>query len=577
MRFLSCFIVSITLLCSPACGQLAAPSPAVKKPPVKNAGIQAVKTDWREALTRNASAPVKIVEFFDYQCPFCASTIPALHEALKNNASQVQLILKHNPLSIHPDSMLAHQAALAAGEQGRFWEMHDLLFAHQRKVKLPDLLEYARQLHLNVPLFQKRLESGYYKTAVEQDIAMAEAVGVEGTPTFFINGQKLTGAQPVERLQSMISGGPDSEVAKADVSSLNLTGSPVRGQSGAPITVIEFSDLQCPFCARVVPTMQEVLKQYPTQVKWVFKNYPLDFHLDSPLAHQAVLAAGEQGKFWEMHDLVFGDQSAIKRDDLLQKARSLNLDMTRFTADLDSERIKRQVENDKREGASLGVSGTPAFFINGKEYSGAMPLEQFKVIINNELAGAPVPPRTSSPETVAKVQPDPEISLGPESAPITLVWFSDLQSNLTLKATLLVRQIMSEHPGKVRVIFKNRPLESHPDAMMLHEAVMAANAQGKFWEMHDLIIAAPQKTAKQDLIAYAQRIGLDVKRFTSELEANKYHSSILKDLEEARRRAVLGTPVFFLNSTRIDGLQPQKAFEELITTKLAQPVQVGSR
>jgi protein-disulfide isomerase len=452
--------------------------------------------------------------------------------------------------------------------------MHDLLFAHQHNVKLPDLLGYARQLHLNMPLFQKRLESGYYKAAIEQDLAMAEAVGVEGTPTFFINGEKLIGAQSAERLQGMIAGKPGPEVANADVSSLNLANSPVRGASVAPVTIIEFSDLQCPFCARVVPTIQQVLEQYPSEVKWIFKNYPLDFHTDSPLAHQAVLAAGEQGKFWEMHDLVFAGQPAIKRDDLLQKARSLNLDMARFTADLDSEKIKRQIENDKREGAALGVSGTPSFFINGKEYSGAMPLEQFKAIINGELA---LKPAQAALGTVAKVQADPEVSLGPASAPVTLVWFSDLQSNLTVKATLLIRQIMKDHPGKVRLVFKNRPLDSHPDSMLLHEAAMAANAQGKFWEMHDLIIAAPQKTAKQDLIAYAQRIGLDVKRFESELDSNKYRPSVMKDLDEAKRRAVLGTPVFFLNTTRIDGLQPQKAFEELITAQPPQPVQVGSR
>src|SRR5947209_2061664 len=284
VRFVTCFIISMALLCSsPAYSQLTAAPSGAQKGPSKTADTKPVKVkpDWREELTRNVGAPVQIVEFFDYQCPFCATTIPALHEALKNNSGQVQLILKHNPLSIHPDSMLAHQAALAAGEQGKFWEMHDLLFAHPRKVKLPDLLEYARQIHLNMPLFQRRLESGYYKAAVEQDLALAEAVGVEGTPTFFINGQKLTGAQSAERLQSMIVGRPDTQAAKADVSSLTLANAPVRGAAGAPVTIIEFSDLQCPFCARVVPTLQQLMEQYPAGVKWVFKNYPLDFHADS--------------------------------------------------------------------------------------------------------------------------------------------------------------------------------------------------------------------------------------------------------------------------------------------------------
>jgi protein-disulfide isomerase len=573
VHFLISFILSITFLYSdPASCQVLSLG-VEKAATVKKASASEAQSalDWREKLARNAKAPVNVTEFFDYQCPFCASTLSALKDALKNNAGRVQLILKHTPLPIHPDSMLAHQAALAAGEQGRFWEMHDLLFAHQRRLKLPDLLEYARQLHLNMPLFQSRLQSQYYKAAVERDIAEANALGVDGTPTFFINGRKLIGAQSAQRLESMISGKTRPEEVGTDISRLDLTDAPVRGAAGAPVTIIEFSDLQCPFCARVAPTLQQLLAEYPDKIKWVFKSFPLDFHLDSPLAHQAVLAAGEQGKFWEMHDLVFAGQSSIKRDDLLQKARRLNLDMARFMADLDSEKIKRRVETDKREGAALGLYSTPTFFINSKQYSGAMPLQQFEAIIKRELALAPTPPSATTGVN------DAEISVGPPDAPITLLWFSDLQSNLTLRATLVLRQIMKSHPGKVRLVFKNRPLESHPGAMLLHQASMAANAQGKFWEMHDLIIADPRKTAKQDLIGYARRIGLDVKRFESDLETNKYRPAVLRDLEEARRRAVLGTPVFFLNGTRIDGIQPQNVFDELIAAQSTQMAHSGPR
>lgn len=577
MRFLTSCILAITFLYAhPVSGQTS--RSGLKKasmPKVPDAHAARSTPDWRENLAQNFAAPVKVVEFFDYQCPFCASTIPGLEEALKNNSGRVQLILKHAPLSIHPDSMLAHQAALAAGEQGKFWKMHDLLFAHQHRLKLPDLLEYARQLHMNMPLFQNRLESGYYRVAVERDMALADALGVEGTPTFFINGQKLTGTQTAARLEEMISETKDPGETKADPSYLDLKDAPVRGPASAPVTIVEFSDLQCPFCAHVAPILEQLLAKYPGEIKWVFKNYPLDFHLDSPLAHQAVLAAGEQGKFWEMHDLVFAGQSFIKRDDLIQKARNLNLDMTRFTNDLDSEKIKHHIESDKSEGAALGISGTPAFFINGKEYSGAMPLEQFESIINSELTAASAAKMPPPVNNVPALKSEAEVSLGPADAPITLIWFSDLQSNLALKATLLVRQIMKRHPDKLRLVFKNRPLESHPDAMLLHDAVMAAHAQGKFWEMHDLIIADRRKIERQDLIAYARRIGLDIERFKADLDTGKYDPLVLRDLAEARRRAVLGTPVFFLNGARIDGIQPQKLFEEVIATQSAQVAHAG--
>ena len=540
-------------------------------------GKGAAEKDWREEFVNNSKARVTIVEFFDYQCPFCLKTNPAVEEAIKRYPGKVRLVLKDLPLSIHPDSALAHQAALAAGEQGRFWEMHDLLFANHNKIKLPDLVLYAQQLHLDVQRFQKALESGRFRQVIDDDAAMARGLGITATPTFFINGQQLIGQQSVEKLNAAIDAAlnPGSSAIAAapgtvSIDKLNLSRAPVRGPEQAPVTIIEFSDLQCPFCARVTPTLRELMKQYPDQVRWVFKSFPLGFHADSPLAHAAALAAERQGKFWEMHDLIFANQRNLKRDNLLTEARSLNLDMDRFTSDLDSADVKQQLETDKKEGEGLGVNGTPAFFINGKSFSGAMPMEQFQAAINNALLalGKPAVP-VSSPAESAAVRKEPEVSFGSADSPITLSWFSDLQSGLSPKATLLVRKLIDSHPGQIRLVFKNRPLEIHPGAMLLHEAAMAANAQGKFWQMHDLIIANPQKTTRQDMLAYAKRIGLDADLFQRDLDSEKYRPLIEADLQEAQRRAVLGAPVFFLNSARVDGLQNEKLYTDIIQDQLA--------
>jgi protein-disulfide isomerase len=537
----------------------------------------AAEKDWREEVVNNSKARVTIVEFFDYQCPFCLKTNPAVEEAIKHYPGNVRLILKNLPLSIHPDSALAHQAALAAGEQGRFWEMHDLLFANHSHIKLPDLVLYAQQLHLDVPRFQKALKNGRFRQVIDDDAAMARGLGITATPTFFINGQQLIGQQSAEKLDATIDEALNpgrSATAAADntvtIDKLNLSHAPVRGQEQAPVTIIEFSDLQCPFCARVTPTLQELMKQYPDQVRWVFKSFPLGFHADSPLAHAAALAAQRQGKFWEMHDLIFANQRNLKRDNLLVEARSLNLDMDRFAVDLDSADVKQQLEADKEEGEGLGVNATPAFFINGKSFSGAMPIEQFQAAINNALlaVGKPAMP-VRSPAESAAIRKELEISFGSNDSPITLSWFSDLQSGLSPKAALLVHKLMNSHPGQIRLVFKNRPLEIHPGAMLLHEAVMAANAQGKFWQMHDLIIANPQKATRQDMLTYAKRIGLDADLFQRDLDSEKYRPLIEADLQEAQRRAVLGTPVFFLNSARVDGLQNEKLYTDIIQDQLA--------
>lgn len=538
---------------------------------------RAAEKDWREEVVNNSKARVTIVEFFDYQCPFCLKTNPAVEEAIKHYPGNVRLVLKNLPLPIHPDSALAHQAALAAGEQGRFWEMHDLLLANHSHIKLPDLVLYAQQLHLDVPRFQKALESGRFRQVIDDDAAMARGLGITATPTFFINGQQLIGQQSAEKLDAAIdealNPGRSATAAAGNtvtIDKLNLSRAPVRGQEQAPVTIIEFSDLQCPFCARVTPTLQELMKQYPDQVRWVFKSFPLGFHADSPLAHAAALAAQRQGKFWEMHDLIFANQRNLKRDNLLVEARSLNLDMDRFTVDLDSADVKQQLEADKKEGEGLGVNGTPAFFINGKSFSGAMPIEQFQAAINNALlaVGKPAMP-VRSPAESAAIRKELEISFGSNDSPITLSWFSDLQSGLSPKAALLVRKLMDSHPGQIRLVFKNRPLEIHPGAMLLHEAVMAANAQGKFWQMHDLIIANPQKATRQDMLTYAKRIGLDADLFQRDLDSAKYRPLIEADLQEAQRRAVLGTPVFFLNSARVDGLQNEKLYTDIIQDQLA--------
>jgi protein-disulfide isomerase len=579
--FMAILVCLMLVVARPVNGQ-SAKSPSSKaqadlRSSAASVGLAKPENDWREQVSRNASAPVTIIEFFDYQCPFCLNTNPALTEAIKNHPGKVRLMLKHLPLPIHPDSALAHQAALAAGEQGRFWEMHDLLFANQGKLKLTDLLHYAQQLHLDVPTFQKALQSGRFRHVIDDDGAVARGLGISSTPTFFINGQSFIGQLSADRLNAAIDEAlnPAASATVAapgtvSVANLDLSRAPVRGQPQAAVTIIEFSDLQCPFCASVTPTLRELMEQYPDQVRWVFKNFPLDFHADSPLAHAAALAAERQGKFWEMHDLIFANQRNLKRDNLLAEARSLNLDMDRFTADLDSADIRKQLEADKKEGQGLGVNGTPSFFMNGKPLSGAMPIEQFQAAINNELAalGKPAVPLAASAQS-ATIRKEPEISFGSPDSPITLAWFSDLQSGLSPKAALLVHKLIDSHPGQIRLVFKNRPLEIHPGAMLLHEAAMAANAQGKFWQMHDLIIANPQKDSRQDMLAYAKRIGLDADRFQKELDSEKYRSLIEADLQEAQRRAVLGAPVFFLNSARVDGLQNEKLYKEIIEDQLA--------
>jgi protein-disulfide isomerase len=129
------------------------------------------------------------------------------------------------------------------------------------------------------------------------------------------------------------------------------------------------------------------MANYAGKVRLVFRNFPLPFHSKAPKAAEAGLCANEQGKFWEMHDQMFGNQQALSPDDLKASAKKLGLDSAKFDSCLDSSKYAAQVKKDAEAGKEAGVSGTPAFFINGRMISGAQPFEKFKEIIDQELAG----------------------------------------------------------------------------------------------------------------------------------------------------------------------------------------------
>jgi protein-disulfide isomerase len=160
---------------------------------------------------------------------------------------------------------------------------------------------------------------------------------------------------------------------------------PSRGKADAKITIVTFSDFQCPFCSRVVPTLDKVMKEYEGKVRVVFRHYPLNFHPMAPKAAEAGACAADQGKFWEMHDKMFSDQAKLTVPDLKASAMSIGLDQAKFDACLDGGGKKALVDADQKAGEAAGVNGTPAFFVNGVFINGAVPFEQFKEAIDREL------------------------------------------------------------------------------------------------------------------------------------------------------------------------------------------------
>ncbi len=179
---------------------------------------------------------------------------------------------------------------------------------------------------------------------------------------------------------------------------------PVRGPADAPVTIVEFSDFQCPFCARVQTTLHRIMEAYPAQVRIVFKNMPGQRHDRAKPAAEAAMCAGRQGKFWEMHDWLYAHQAKLDDASLEAEAKALGLDMDAFTSCTSKHQTRAQVEAGLKEARELGLNGTPIFFVNGRMIRGAQPFEVFDEAIRSELKrlGIAAPPKAPAGREASK-------------------------------------------------------------------------------------------------------------------------------------------------------------------------------
>ena len=163
---------------------------------------------------------------------------------------------------------------------------------------------------------------------------------------------------------------------------------PSRGAASAPVTIVEFGDFQCPFCRAAENSLEEVRQKYGDQIRVVYMDFPLSFHSHAMDAARAARCAADQDKFWPFHDALFLDQKKLEPNDLKQTAAKLGLDSNKFNSCFASDKHDASIRKDIAEGNKLGVTGTPTFFINGRELMGAQPPEKFNEVIDEELARA---------------------------------------------------------------------------------------------------------------------------------------------------------------------------------------------
>jgi protein-disulfide isomerase len=378
------------------------------------------------------NALVTIIEFSDFQCPFCSRVEPSLKAVREKYGDKVRLVWKNEPLPFHPAAGPAAEAAMEVraekGDKG-FWDVHDKFFASQKdlmngkEANVDGIVKIATDAGGSADKVKAAIAGQTHKKEIDADNDLAQDFQASGTPHFFVNGRRLVGAQPVEKFEKII----DEEIKKAqdliskgtkpsdvydalikdgkgvpppemkDVPASLPANDPARGNLSGKVTIHEWSDFQCPFCGRVEPAVQSVMKDYGDRIKFVWHDLPLPMHADAPLAAQAGREAFKQkgpGAFWAIHDKMFSNQQKIKRDDLDGYAKELNLDMDKWKAALDGSTHTSEIEADKTAAGSDSISGTPAFLITpngakqGYYISGAQDYSKFKKLIDRALAEA---------------------------------------------------------------------------------------------------------------------------------------------------------------------------------------------
>lgn len=329
-------------------------------------------------------APVTVDVFSDFQCPYCGQFARPVRELQSKGVEGFQTkVAFHNfPLSFHPYAQLAHQAALAAGEQGKFWEMHDLLFANQSALQRDNLLQYAKKLGLDMDRFRKDLDSDRIKQVIERDKAEGAKRGVSGTPTFFVNGKTYSGTKSYEQLKQLVQGEQKRMWSLTEITDKQMS----KGPPDAPVTLEFFADLESPVTRPANAVIADLMARYPAAVRLQFRNFPLAFHPQAGLAHEAAMDAARQGRFWEFENFILDHQDSLREQDLVAYAAQLGLDDKKFAETMRQRRYSGRVDADLEDGARRGLRGSPVIFVNSKRIDGVPSLAQLTEYVEAELA-----------------------------------------------------------------------------------------------------------------------------------------------------------------------------------------------
>lgn len=395
-----------------------------------------------EELARGGETPlVTVVLYTDYACPPCGRTWSVMDNLLEDYGQDLRVVFRSYTVPGFGKGEEAVEAAFAAGQQGKFWEMHAELFKHVGAFDRPTLRKHAQSIGLDVPKFMDDLDTGAHSGTRMRHRREAKRLGVIGLPVAFVNGLYMAGYaeeatwhaildQEIARSTELLATGTpraelyDKVMASASTKRVStpkgaeklrkelaakqkLTNPPANlvaptydarysiapgesaplGPDTAPVQVVELLDFQCPYCRKAHEELLGLREKHGDEVQFVVRHVPLEIHTTAKGAAKASVAAGKQGKFWPYHDAIFAHEGGLDRDAFIKFATELGLDGEQFKADLDSTAVAQAVDDDLRIALRLGVVATPGFFINGRYVSGFRP-GRLGGVIQEELDAA---------------------------------------------------------------------------------------------------------------------------------------------------------------------------------------------
>jgi protein-disulfide isomerase len=568
------------------------------------------------------AAAVTIVLWSDFQCPFCSRVRPTMLALRERYGSDVRIVWKDNPLEFHKHAreaaVIARIVYLTHGNEA-FWQMHDRIFDNQTQLSAENLHAWAAEIGVDestIAAYRAEAES-----KIDRCLAESKQLGISGTPSFFIDGQPMSGAQKFEKFGAVIDthlakarelsaqGVPPGEIYPSLVKTywkqpaeieeeepldptvwkVEVGTAPTRGAKSPAITIVTFGDFQCPFCRKLEPTLAQLDKEYAGKIRFVWKDHPLSFHNRAlPAAEAAREVRKQKGDdaFWKYHDALF-TSGRLDDVDLLATAATIDgIDTKKVQLAIEKSKYAKDIDLDVDQAEALKVSGTPHSFVNGRAVNGNQPLARWKKVIDEELAKGTRPyddiiktGKFLGPVDL-KVPADAPFR-GGAKAKVVLQVFSDFQCPFCRRLarpiadtpeTGTLEKLQKKYGDKIKIVWRDFPLGFHARARAAANFAREAKKQkgmAVFWKVHDDLFDLAGQLEDDKLEEIAKRYGIDWPKAKAAIDSGAHNALIDADMLQAGDANVTGTPATVINGKVVVGSQNEDVFIKAIDRALA--------